>query len=36
MDIPIILAAVIHYGWVIGSIKLAVVTLAPMDKRNIA
>jgi hypothetical protein len=34
--IPIILAAVVHYGLVIGSIKLAVVTLVPIDKRNIA
>ena len=31
---PIILAAVVHYGLVIGSIKLAVVTLVPIDKRN--
>ena len=31
------MAAVVHYGLVIGStcIKLAVVTLVPMDKRNI-
>jgi hypothetical protein len=34
--IPIILAAVVHYGLVIESIKLAVVTLVPIDKRNIA
>ena len=34
--IPIILAAVVHYGLVIGSIKLAVVTLVPIDERNIA
>jgi hypothetical protein len=35
-SIPIILAAVVHYGLVIGSIKLAVVTLVPIDKRSIA
>jgi hypothetical protein len=30
------MAAVVLYGLVIGNIKLAVVTLVPIDKRNIA
>jgi hypothetical protein len=31
-----ILAAVVHYGLIIGSIKMAAVTLLPIDKINIA